>query len=351
MAPQCYKSKAVPPLDQDVASNTDLEPSDILSLDSDIDEEEVSNAEISNNLDGWTEALSSQASEANENEDLQSDWVDASIDGSDVKDSESSNSAGMSSSTIKYPLPSFVPPPTGPEDRTVDYILLYEKLVAEYGHAAQQSNTQTANMTPSAGTVPSMPNTQGHPQSQKESPSEKVKYQSSWVSDAIESESEASECYSPVSTHTTTKDTPQSSAQGSSEPADPDPALAEPHVAPLYWYIVDIPIYQPVAILVQPLPVYLPALAMPTYAPVQYYEQSALGFDPYPSLAADAEYYRRQLDALAAHPLETTAPGADVNGLLVKGHELPRLAEAMTPLESEALYVVHPYMGDHLHYI
>lgn len=81
--PQCYKPKAVAPPESDVASNTDLDPSDILSLDSDdMEEEDACSAGTMKNSNLWKETLPSHASVSNKQEDQspndpQDDWTDA----------------------------------------------------------------------------------------------------------------------------------------------------------------------------------------------------------------------------------------------------------------------------------
>ena len=255
---------------------------------------------------------------------------------------EPSTSAGKNLTTSKYPMPSFIPPPGEPEDRTVDYILLYEKLVAEYGSSTEDDDQARGMASAEPGT--SMPGTQGYQQSEQGNPSGSAHYHSAWVSDA--SELESSEYHSPALTPDThseskiTEETPHKSTQGVSAPTQAAPAVAQPYAAPLYSYLVSVPTYQTVTLLAGTPLAPLPALAVPACAPAAH--------DPSP--AAGTEPYRRQLDALAARPLNSTAPGPDVTGFLIKGSELGRLAAAMTPLESEAQYVVRPWMGDHLHY-
>ena len=45
------------------------------------------------------------------------------------------------------------------------------------------------------------------------------------------------------------------------------------------------------------------------------------------------------------------AGGVLVNGVVLKGCHLPRLAAEMTPREGQILYVVYPWMGEPVAYV
>lgn len=64
----------------------------------------------------------------------------------------------------------------------------------------------------------------------------------------------------------------------------------------------------------------------------------------------DPSVWSRSLHALLADQ-PNQAGGVFVNGLVLRGRDLPRLVAVMTPREAEILYVVHPWLGEPVAYM
>lgn len=79
-----------------------------------------------------------------------------------------------------------------------------------------------------------------------------------------------------------------------------------------------------------------------------FHATAPLGPGPY---GEDEGAYGRSLAAVLLAETPGQTDGVFVNGIVLKGCHLPRLAAAMTPREGQILYVVYPWMGEPVAYV